>query len=87
MANHKSAAKRARQAPKRQLKNTQIVSSLKTWEKKIRTAVASKDAKTANELLRTVASKFDKAAQKGVIHTRTASRKLGRISKQISALK
>ena len=86
MANHKSAEKRARQSLKRRTRNSQAKSTVRTWEKKLRAAVASKDTKAAQEIFHTFTSKIDKAAQKGIVHVKAASRKVGRISAQISAL-
>lgn len=86
MANHKSAEKRARQSTKRRDRNSKAKSTVRTWEKKLRKAVAAKDTKVAQELLREFSSRIDKAAQKGIVHVKAASRKVGRISAQISAL-
>lgn len=85
MANHKSAAKRARQANAISLRNTATKNGVRTLEKKVRTAITSKDAK-ATELLRDFASKIAKAAKKGVIPAKTASRKISRLAAQVSAL-
>lgn len=81
MANHKSAAKRARQSLKKNARNRSTKNSVRTWEKKLRDAVAKKDAKGAQELLSTFTSKIGKAAAKGVIKTQTAARKVSRLSK------
>ncbi len=84
MANHKSAAKRARQSVKRNKRNTTVMSSVRTFEKKLRTAIAAGDKKGAEEALRAYMSKAAKAATKGVMHAKTAARKLGRLSKQVA---
>jgi small subunit ribosomal protein S20 len=86
LANHKSAAKRARQSLVKAASNTTTLSSVRTWEKKLRKAIDSKDTKVARELLSTVMSKLDKAAKKGVIHARNASRKISRLSSRISSM-
>lgn len=86
MATHKSSEKRARQDVKKQANNQKTLNSVRTFEKKVRTAIAAKDAKSAQELLKSFSSKMDKAASKGVIHAKTAARKVSRISAQISAL-
>ncbi len=86
MATHKSSEKRARQTVKRTARNNGKKSALKTFEKNLLKAIAQKDPKLAAEALRTLASKFDKAAQKGVVHMKTASRKLSRLSKQVSSI-
>lgn len=63
-----------------------IKSSVRTWEKKVRAAIAGGDKEGAQTLLRTYMSKIAKAAQKGVIHSRTASRKVSRISERVAKL-
>jgi small subunit ribosomal protein S20 len=85
LANHKSAAKRARQAVKISLRNSATKNGVRSLEKKVRTAISSKDAKVT-ELLRDFASKVTKAAQKGVIPAKTASRKISRLAAQVSAI-
>jgi small subunit ribosomal protein S20 len=86
LANHKSAAKRARQADVKKLRNLGTKNGVRTFEKKVRAAIASKDTKAA-DLLKEFSSKVSKAAQKGVIHAKAASRKISRLSAQVSALK
>ncbi len=87
MATHKSSEKRARQDLKRSARNKAHLNSVKTWEKKVRTAIASKDAKAALLLLKDFTSVVGKAAQKGAVSVKSASRKVSRISQQISGLK
>ena len=86
MATHKSAEKRARQSLKKRVRNSQVKSSVRTWEKKLRKAMAAKDSTVAQELLKTFTSQIDKATQKGIVHAKAASRKISRLSAQISAL-
>ncbi len=86
MANLKSAAKRARQSPKKQATNMKTKNSVRTFEKKLRVAIAAKDMTTSQTLLKDVASKLDKAATKGVIHRKTAARKVSRLATQVKSL-
>ncbi len=86
MATHKSAEKRARQTVRRTANNTSVISSLKTFEKRVREAYEEKDAKKALTALKVLASQFDKAASKGVVHAKKAARKISRLSKLISQL-
>jgi small subunit ribosomal protein S20 len=86
LANLKSAAKRARQSPKRQETNLRTKNTVRTIERKVRAAIVAKDKKTAETLLVEASSKIDKAATKGVFHRRTASRKISRLSAQVHAL-
>ncbi|WP_022668328.1 30S ribosomal protein S20 [Desulfospira joergensenii] len=84
MANHKSAKKRAKQSQVRRLRNKSAKTSLKTLEKKVRAAKeAGEDAK--DELMRQTQSALHKAAKKGIIHKKTASRKISRLSKLVNA--
>ena len=87
MATHKSSEKRARQDIKKSANNQKTLSGVRTAEKKLRTAISAKDAKGAADLLKVYASKIDKAASKGVVHAKTASRKISRLSTQTSSLK
>lgn len=86
MANHKSAEKRARQSVKRQAINSRTIAAVRTAEVKLRKALAAKDAAAVPALLITFKSRIDKAAQKGRLTRETASRKIARLSKQVSAL-
>tara|TARA_B100001996_G_scaffold382953_1_gene376495 strand:- start:368 stop:619 length:252 start_codon:yes stop_codon:yes gene_type:complete len=81
MANKsKSAKKRVRQDVKRRLRNKSVLSSLKTKLKAYKTSLANQ-SEDKEELLRKVISAYHKAASKGVIHKRNASRNISRISK------
>ena len=86
MATHKSAEKRARQAVRRNARNTQTMSSVRTFEKKLRTAIAGGDSAAAKTLLGEFSSKVDKAAQKGVLPTKTAARKISRLAERVSKI-
>ena len=87
MATHISAEKRARQTKKRTSNNDSVKSALKTFEKKVRSAVEAKDSKGALDALKKLSSQFDKAATKGIIHAKKASRKIRRLSKMVTASK
>ncbi len=86
MANHKSAAKRARQSVKRNNVNTSRKNSVRTHEKNLVKALTAKDAKSLPELLKTFTSQMMKAAQKGVFSKSTAARKISRLSTQVHKL-
>lgn len=79
MANHKSALKRARQNVVRRERNRANKTRVKTAVKKVRTdaAAGAMDAIPAD--LQAAQSIIDKAAKKGVIHRRTAARKIARL--------
>ena len=84
MANHKSAKKRAKQNNVRRLRNKSVRTTLKNLEKKLRTAKEENSDKK-DEFLRQTQSAIHKAAKKGVIHKKTASRKISRLSKFMHA--
>lgn len=87
MATHKSAAKRARQALRINATNRKTRSKVRTMEQKMRAILTKKDKKAAEELLNSFMSTLGKAAQKGVIHTRNAGRRIARVSAEIAGLK
>lgn len=86
MANHKSAAKRARQSTRRTAVNSNRKGTVRTEEKKLVKALEAKNVKDLPALLSAVTSKFARAAQKGVFSKNTASRKIGRLSARVHAL-
>lgn len=86
MANHKSSEKRARQAIRKNARNSAVEGSVRTFEKRLRAAIASGDKKTAQTVLNDYMSKVSKAAAKGVVHAKTASRKISRISTRVSGM-
>lgn len=84
MANHKSAKKRAKQSQVRRLRNRSVKTSLKTLEKQVREAKEA-DADNKADIMRKTQSAIHKAAKKGVIHKKTASRKISRLFKFMNA--
>jgi len=86
LANHKSAEKRARQSVRRNKVNSQSMGEVRTFEKKLRSAIGSKNKEESQKLLVLFSSKVGKAAQKGRLHMKTAARKISRLSRQVSGL-
>lgn len=86
MANHKSAIKRAKQSEAQRLRNRGYKSRVKKAVKDVRSAVAENSPDQARDHLRSAASVLQKTAAKGVIKRKTASRKLSRLSRQVSRL-
>ncbi len=84
MANHKSAAKRARQTVRKTEVNSRISKTVRTFEKKVRLAVANKDADLAQTNFRLFASRIDRAVKKGIFHPNKAARKISQLSKLVS---
>ncbi|MCP3964945.1 MAG: 30S ribosomal protein S20 [Lentisphaerae bacterium] len=85
MAN-KSALKRLRTDAIKKMRNKACKSTLKTFEKKFRTAVESKDAEQAGTLLKDCFSKLDKAAKRGTIHKNKANNKKAQLSKAMKSI-
>lgn len=86
MANHKSAAKRARQTLVKNEINNRTRATVRTFEKRVRSAAAAGDKETALKSLVAYSSQVDKAAKKGLVHKNTASRKVSRLSLLINTL-
>ena len=87
MANHKSAAKRARQSIRKTAINSARKSYVKTVEKKLVKAIEAKDMKALPALVAAFSSQVMKAAKTGIIKKETASRKISRLSARASAAK
>ncbi|MDD3294431.1 MAG: 30S ribosomal protein S20 [Geobacteraceae bacterium] len=86
MAHHKSALKRIKQNAKRSERNRHVRSTLRTFIKRVREAVAAKDATLARESLVAAIPYIDAAASKGVIHRSNASRNVSRLNKLVNTL-
>ena len=86
MANHPSAEKRNRQRVKRTLRNRSVTSAVRTLVKKVHAAIAGKDKAKAEAALKTAVVALDKAAGKGVLHAKSASRTVSRLSAQVHKL-
>jgi small subunit ribosomal protein S20 len=84
VANHKSALKRAGQNERRRLRNKAVQTRVKNVVKDVRLAVAQDGADAAGKL-NAAKSAIDKAAKKGVLHKKTASRKISRLARQVNA--
>ncbi len=80
MANTKSAQKRNRQSIKRNARNSAVKGNIKDLLKAARAAIASGDSDKARTAIAAATSSLAKAAQKGVLHAKNASRRIGRLS-------
>ena len=81
MANHKSAIKRTRQNELRRLRNKSVKTRIKTIVKDVRSSAEETSGEDMSAKISAVQSAFDKASKKGVIHKRTAARKISRLTK------
>ena len=85
MAQHKSAKKRARQNEVRRTRNRTVRSRLKTAVKYARAALAGTDGEAANAALRSAESEIRKAASRGVLTRKQASRRVSRLARRLAA--
>ena len=81
MANHKSAIKRAHQNEIKRLRNKAIKTRIKSVVKDVRSSAGNKSGGEMKFKLNAAQSIIDKASKKGVIHKRTAARKISRLTK------
>lgn len=86
MANIKSAKKRARQAEKHRRHNASLRSMVRTYIKKVVTAVAANDKKVAEESLKEAIPVIDRMASKGLLHKNKAARHKSRLTAQIKKM-
>ncbi|GBQ82977.1 30S ribosomal protein S20 [Gluconacetobacter johannae DSM 13595] len=86
MANTASARKRIRQNERRNARNTARVSRMRTFIKKVETAIATGNKAQAAEALREAQPEMQRASGKGVIHANTVARKISRLSARIKAI-
>jgi small subunit ribosomal protein S20 len=86
MANTDSARKRIRQNHRRAARNQARRSRMRTFIKKVEVAVASGDRSAAVAALRAAQPEMQRAANKGVVHRNTVSRKLSRLAARIRNL-
>lgn len=86
MANTASAQKRIRQTAKRTARNQARRSRMRTFVKKVETAIAGGDKDAAAAALVAAQPEMQRAATKGVVHANTISRKLSRLSARVKAL-
>ena len=85
MANTASAKKHIRHNEKRRLRNRLFKVSARTYVKRTRELIAAGDFEEAQAMLNKACSTLDKAARKGILHDRNASRRKGRLMAAFAA--
>ncbi len=85
MANHVSALKRAKQNEIRRQRNRATRTRVKNAVKTVRSLAADPADADLRQALDSAKSTIDRAAKKGVIHQRTAARKISRLQRLIDA--
>ena len=86
MANTPQAKKRIRRNDRRATINGARVSRVRTFVKKVESAVAAGDKDAAAAALVAAQPEIFRGVAKGVLHKNTASRKFARLTKAVSAL-
>jgi small subunit ribosomal protein S20 len=86
LANHVSAAKRARQSEKRRLNNRNRKGAMRTAIKGVLAAVEAGDTEAAAKALREATSLIDSAGRRGTIHKNQASRRVSRLSARVKSI-
>jgi small subunit ribosomal protein S20 len=86
MPHHKSAEKRLRQTEKRTLVNRMRMSRVRTFVKKVETAIDSGDKAAAQSALQLAQPELHRATSKGAMHRNTVARKLSRLAARINTL-
>ncbi len=71
---------------RRRLRNMAVRSSVRTAVKKAERTIASGDNDAVQPTLQKAVSLLDKASSKGVLHRKTASRKISRLMKRAHSL-
>ena len=86
MANTRSAIKRIRQNKTRREHNRIFRGNARTQVKKARLAIEGGNVEEARTATMLAVKALDKAAQKNILHDNNASRRKGRLMKQLAAL-
>ncbi|PIR31983.1 MAG: 30S ribosomal protein S20 [Alphaproteobacteria bacterium CG11_big_fil_rev_8_21_14_0_20_44_7] len=86
MANTSSAKIIIRQIAKRTTVNRNRTSRMRTFIKKVETAIEEGDAQKAQDALRKAESEIARGVQNNIIKKNTAARRVSRLSARIKAL-
>lgn len=85
MPERNTAAKRARQAEERRLRNVAVRTRMRTAIRRFREALASGNLEEAGVQLQKAISMVDRAASKGAIHRNQADRRKARLQRHYNA--
>ena len=86
MANSPQSKKRARQAEARAAVNKARRSRIRTFLRKVEEAIASGDASSAAQALKTAQPELARGITKGVLHKNTVARKMSRLAHRVKVL-
>jgi small subunit ribosomal protein S20 len=86
MANTPQAKKRIRRNNRRAEVNGNRVSRIRTFVKKVESALIAGDKEAAASALAAAQPELARGVAKGVVHKNTAARKFARLTKRVAAL-
>ncbi|MEY2930145.1 MAG: hypothetical protein RL033_894 [Pseudomonadota bacterium] len=86
MANHESAAKRARQRFGRTARNRLVQGALRSSVKRARVAINGGDASAAQAVVDAASQTAARAASKGLVHRNAAARIASRLQRALNKL-
>ena len=86
MANTPQAKKRIRRNDRRAEVNGNRIGRIRTFVKKLESALSAGDKEAATAALAQVQPELQRGVSKGVLHKNTASRKFSRLTKRLAAL-
>ena len=86
MANTSSAKKMVRKIERRTARNRNQKTRMRTFIRRVDEAIAGGDKAAAETALRAAQPVIARAGQKGLMHKKTASRKISRLSKRVSTI-
>jgi small subunit ribosomal protein S20 len=86
MANHKSAAKRARQTIVKTERNRFYKTRIKNITKEVISAIESSDKEKATTAMKSANKYLHHCVSKGILKKETAARKVGRLQVRVNAI-
>jgi small subunit ribosomal protein S20 len=81
MANIASQEKRIHRAERERVENRQRTSQVKTWIRRLEAAVEDGDAARADEEMRGLVSRVDRAVKSGALHRNAGARRKARAAR------
>ena len=86
MPQHQSAKKRVRRNERRRRINHARIARIRTFVKRVETAISSGDNEAAMVAFRRAQPEMHRGVNRGVLHRNTVARKLSRLSRRIKAM-
>lgn len=86
MANTRQAKKRIRRNARRTEVNTARISRVRTFVKKVESAIEAGDQDAARTALKAAEPEIMRGVTKGVLHKNTAARKVSRLARRVKRM-